>query len=64
MNCNPDAPDEQVTGNDAEESGAPETLIHVLTGADVRTTPWHVAGALSCHPVSRRAGARPRGRSR
>ena len=39
MNGDPDGPDEQVTGNDAEESGGPETLIDVLTGADVRATP-------------------------
>ena len=39
MNGDPDGPDEQVTGNDAEESGGPETLIDVLTGANVRATP-------------------------
>ncbi len=39
MNGDPDGPDEQGTGNDAEESGGPETLIDVLTGADVRATP-------------------------
>ena len=39
MNGDADGPDEQVAGNDAEESGAPETLIDVLTGADVRATP-------------------------
>ncbi len=39
MNGDPDGPDEQVTGNEAEESGGPETLIDVLTGTDVRATP-------------------------
>ena len=39
MNGDPDGLDEQGTGNDAEESGGPETLIDVLTGADVRATP-------------------------
>lgn len=39
MNGDPDGPDEQGTGNDPEESGGPETLIDVLTGADVRATP-------------------------
>ena len=39
MNGDPDEPDGQVTGNDAEEPGAAETLIDVLTGADVRATP-------------------------
>ena len=40
MNGDPDGPDEQGTGNDAEElSGGPETLIDVLRGADIRATP-------------------------
>ena len=38
MNGAPDGSDEQGTGNDAEESGGPDTLIDVLTGADVRAT--------------------------